>query len=169
MMTAPAKTSSPDAHKEALYAAAQAALEEAKTRAQAGAGRKRTPGSRVILLALGLALLSLGVYLIGARPAWFFIPDPAPEPVEIQEASLRLTLVREAERVRHYRAATGRLPATLEEAGSQVVGLTYVRQPNATFTISAPLGGSTLALASTDSTAAFLGNSLQLIMRRGGQ
>src|SRR5262245_23184910 len=119
--------------KQALLDAAQDAVQDAHEKAAARRGRRSSNTSRIVVTVLGLALFAAGIYLLVARPAWFFTPPPPPESVQIQEASVRLMLVREASRVRQYRAAHGKLPATLQEAGSPVSDVDYITQGDSTF------------------------------------
>jgi hypothetical protein len=156
-----------DARKQALLEAAQAAVSDVRSRQERGrSGRSSTAASRRTLLALGLTLFGVGVYLIAARPAWFFIPPAPTETVEIRDASFRLTMVREAELIRRFQAAEGRLPATLAEAGSQVQGVEYAPAPDGTFTLRATVAGEVLAYSSNDSATVFLGDSFGRILSR---
>jgi hypothetical protein len=152
--------------KEMLLEAAQAAVKDVRERASARSSRTSTRASQIAVTTSGVMLLGLGLYLVTARPAWFFTPPPPPEPVPIQEASLRLTLVREAARVRQFQRANGRLPARLSEAGSPVEMVSY-QVDDGVFTLSVPFGESRLALSSTDSVSVFLGKSVGLITGRG--
>ena len=156
-----------EAQKQALLDAAQAAVADAKEKA---AQRRRRPTSRTtrtFFAVVSVLLFGSGVYLLAVRPAWFFTPPAPPETVAIQEASLRLSLVRETDRVKRYRAQHGRLPGSLEDAGSPVKGLTYEKQTDSTFRLIATFGDGTIGFSSTDSVATFLGNSLKVIASRG--
>ena len=82
---------------------------------------------------LGLGIFGVGIYILAMRPAWFFTPPPPPESVQIQEASVRLMLVREATRVRRYRSEHGKMPATLQDAGSTVNSVSYMAQGDSGF------------------------------------
>jgi hypothetical protein len=158
---------SDDARKQALLEAAQAAVSDARTRHEEGRPKRTsTSGSRRTLLALGLTLFGVGVYLIAARPPWFFVPPPPPETVEIRDASFRLTMVREAELIRRFQVAEGRLPATLAEAGSRVEGVVYEPAADGTFALRATVAGEVLAYRSTDSVSVFLGDSFGRILSR---
>lgn len=158
---------SDDARKQALLEAAQAAVSDVKAR-QKGRRPERmsTSASRRTLLALGLTLFGVGVYLIAARPSWFFVPPAAPESVEIRDASFRLTMVREAELIRRFQVAEGRLPGTLAEAGSLVEGVVYEPAADGTFALRATVAGEALAYHSTDSVSVFLGDSFGRILSR---
>ncbi len=153
--------------KRALLEAAQAAVDDAREKELARRRGGSTRASRAVVTVLGLALFGIGIYLLAARPAWFFTPPPPPETLEIREASVRLMLVREVERVKRYRAEHGRFPATLAEAGSQVQGLLFETRGDSAFRLISPWGEGTIGLSSTDSVGSFLGNSLKVIVSRG--
>lgn len=165
-----ARTSAPvsrDEQKRALLEAAQAAVQDAHDKEAARRAGASTTASKTIVTVLGLILFGVGIYLLAARPAWFFTPPAPPETMEIQEASVRLMLVREAERVKRFRVEHRRLPASLAETGSTVQGVSYLAEGDSVFRLSAALGGGAIGLASSDSVGAFLGNSLKVIASRG--
>lgn len=153
--------------KQALLDAAQAAVQDAHDKAAQRRGRTSSHTSRIVVTVLGLGIFAVGIYILAMRPTWFFTPPPPPESVQIQEASVRLMLVREASRVRQYKAAHGRLPATLVEAGSPVSNVDYTKHGDSTFRLVTAWGEQTIGLASTDSVGPFLGNSLKIIASRG--
>lgn len=153
--------------KQALLSAAQAAVQDASDKAANRRGQTTSNTSRIVVTVLGLAIFAVGIYILAVRPSWFFTPPPAPESVQIQEASVRLTLVREASRVRRYRSDHGKLPATLAEAGSPLTNVNYTTHGDSAFRLVAAWGEETIALASTDSVGPFLGNSLKTIASRG--
>ena len=153
--------------KQALLDAAQDAVHDAHEKAAQRRGHTSSNTSRIVVTLLGLGIFAVGIYILAIRPAWFFTPPPAPESIQIQEASVRLMLVREASRVRSYKAAHGRLPATLVEAGSPVGNIDYTKQGDSTFRLVTTWGEQTIGLSSTDSVGPFLGNSLKVIASRG--
>lgn len=156
--------------KQELLHAAQAAVADAKARAEARssdtASRSR---AREILTVAGLVLALTGFTLAALRPAWFLTPPPEPEPPVIQEASVRLTLVREAQRINGWRMANGRLPDDLAEAGTPVAGLAYDRLNDSVFALSLPVGTSLITWRSTDSLSAFIGGSVATVAARVGR
>ena len=153
--------------KQALLDAAQDAVQDAHEKASARRGRHSTNTSRIVVTLLGLSIFAVGIYILAIRPAWFFTPPPPPESVQIQEASVRLMLVREASRVRQYRAEHGKLPTTLGETGSSVGNVNYTAQGDSVFRLVTTWGEQTIALSSSDSVGTFLGNSLKIIASRG--
>ena len=153
--------------KQALLDAAQDAVQDANDKAAQRRGRSGSNTSRIIVTVLGLLIFGAGIYVLAIRPAWFFTPPPPPESVQIQEASVRLMLVREAGRIRNYRAAHGRFPASLEDAGSTVSTIDYSTQGDSAFRLVTTWGEQTIGLSSSDSVGPFLGNSLKIIASRG--
>ena len=153
--------------KKALLDAAQDAVQDAHEKAAQRRGQARRNWSRIVVTVLGLAIFALGIYILAVRPSWFFTPPPPPESVQIQEASVRLMLVREASRVRQYRAAHGKYPATLAESGSPVSNVDYTVLGDSAFRLVTNWGEETIGLSSSDSVGAFLGNSLKIIASRG--
>jgi hypothetical protein len=116
-----------------------------------------------------LTLLSLaGLVLVLLRPSWLAGPKALPpESPAIVEASMRLSMLREWQRVSDFAKQTGRLPASLAEAGSTTPGIGYEALPEQHFRLFAQAGDSLLVLSSTDSISHFLGNSLREIKNRG--
>ena len=153
--------------KQALLDAAQDAVQDANEKAAARRGGRRSNANRIVVTLLGLACFGIGIYILAIRPAWFFTPPAPPESVQIQEASVRLMLVREASRVRQYRAEHGKLPATLEATGSPVTNVDYITQGDSTFRLITSWGEQRITLSSSDSVGTFLGNSLKVIVSRG--
>ena len=146
-----------------LLEAARAVVKERNEKVAAArlqpAARKRI--SVLTLLSLG------GLLLILLRPSWLAGPKaPPPESPAIREASVRLSVLRERQRVTDFAKQTGRLPTSLAEAGSTAPGLGYEPLPGQQFRLFAQAGESLLVLRSTDSMAHFLGNSLKDIKNR---
>jgi len=170
MTQSPAGTQPAGTSKEALLNAAQAAVSDAREKA----GRVRrgeTRFKRIFLMVVSMVLFGGSVYVLAARPPWLFTPPPAAEPVALQDASARLLLAREAQRIRSYRTEHGRLPATLDEAGSPAreEDLTYDRLPDGTFVLRLPRMTGALEYRSTTPEDEFLGASLQVVMDRVGR
>lgn len=76
------------------------------------------------------ALLVITAWLWIFPPAFLRLDPPPPQPVEQEEAALRFTVYIQAQRIKAFRQANGRLPRTLEEAGEPLPGMRYtVLQP----------------------------------------
>lgn len=113
-----------------------------------------------ILLMAGLGGLAL------ASPEWLIPGSEAASSHEVREAGIRLSIVRERQRIETFVQRTGRLPETLAEAGGVAEGIRYRPGPNGTYQLEADVGRSYVRLASNGSVQAFLGNSLQVILSR---
>lgn len=150
-----------------LLEAAKAVVKERNEKAEQAAARRMQPEVRKrvgVLSLLGLA----GLLVIVLQPSWLTGPKAIPpETPAIVEASVRLAMLREQQRVVDFLKRTGRLPATLSEAGVTVPGLGYEALPQHEFRLFAQAGDSLLVLRSSDSMTLFLGNSLREIKNRG--
>ena len=163
----PDQPPSPADSKQTLYEAAVTAIEDrsAKDAAAHRAAVPRTNTRRLLAMAL---VAAVGVVLLALQPAWLAGPKaPPPEPVAIAAASLRLTLVRERQRVLDFERARGRLPSTLAEAGSPLADIEYTPQSDGRFSLMAVAGDSAIVLQSSDSVGAFLGGSIRALAKRG--
>jgi hypothetical protein len=150
-----------------LLEAAQAVVQDQHDR---HAQERRAPlhsgvRQRVSIL---LLLALVGALLLVIRPHWLAGPDSLPaESPAIAEASLRLTMARERDRITAFVRQTGRLPVDLAEAGVSVPGLGYDVLENGAFRLYAQGKDSLLVLGSTDSMGLFLGTSLRDLKNRG--
>lgn len=163
--TAPPSSATPE--KQALLEAFDTVLKtqaEQREAERAAAERRRGP-SRVVILACLLAILVCVTYVSVERPAWVFPPPPTPESTAMREASLRITLANAAQHVDRFHERMGRLPRTLEEAGTEGTGLTLESTASG-YRLQGRSGDVTLALTSGEPLAAFLGNSFDVISRR---
>lgn len=163
------RLSTPASHdsKTDLLEAAKAVVKERNQKAEQAAARRMQPEVRKrvgVLSLLGMA----GLLVIVLQPAWLTGPKALPpESPAIVEASVRLSMLREQQRVVDFVKRTGRLPATLAEAGVSVAGLGYEALSQQEFRLFAQAGDSLLVLRSSDSMTLFLGNSLREIKNRG--
>ncbi|HEV8358534.1 MAG TPA: hypothetical protein VGQ17_17405 [Gemmatimonadales bacterium] len=152
--------------KDVLYEAARSAIRDQSARAEAEriAAKAKTNPRRVWLMA---AAGVIGLVVLILRPGWLTGPTALPpEPPAIVAASLRLTLLRERQRVLDFTVLHGRLPSSLAEAGGAAAGITFTPRALGRFELSASIGDSLIVLGSTDSVAAFLGGSLHTLARR---
>jgi hypothetical protein len=156
--------------KSSLYQAAKAAVQDQNEKiaeeARARAGAKGR-GIRIGVLALiGVA----GLVVLLLNPEWLTGPKALPtEPPAIVAAALRLSLLRERQRVVDYGRQNGRLPVSSYEAGITLAGISYAREGPDGFALSAQSGDSVIVLRSSDSMSSFLGSSLLTLRDRGRQ
>lgn len=163
------RTGTPSAHdsKTDLLDAARAVVKERKEKSEQIAAARMHPKVRQRVSFLSLLSL-VGVLLLLVRPAWLAGPKAPPaESPTIVEASLRLSMLRERQRVADFAKQNGRLPTSMAEAGSTAPGIGYEALPEQHFRLFAQAGDSLLVLRSSDSMSHFLGNSLREIKNRG--
>lgn len=118
------------------------------------------------LLSLVVLAAVLG-WLIVAQPEWVFAkPVPGQSPA-VREASLRLAMALEFERIERFQDSAGRLPVRLDETGQPVGNLTYTVTQFGGFVLEGEDADLHLTLRSSDSLPAFVGNSYDVLSKRG--
>lgn len=125
--------------------------------------RAEQPTRPVFLIVMGGLLVALLAVLL-TQPAWLFPRAPEETPA-IKEASLKVRMYVEVERIEQYRAAHGRYPATLGEAGVDTTALTYVTTDGG-YSLTGKNRGVTATFVAGSNPREFLGNSYQLISQR---
>lgn len=120
----------------------------------------------VALLAL-LLLAGVGVGLFVTKPAWLFDRGMPVESTAMQDASLRLGMAMQYQRIERYRQANGKLPAALSDVGPPMQGITYQRAGGDRYILRGRNGGVSLEFRSGDSMRDFVGSSYTLIQGRG--
>lgn len=164
--------SSATAEKRALLEAfdtvlkSQAEQREAEQRAEEERRRARGRGRPVMWLCAAL-LVFVGAYLWVEQPEWVFPSRAVPESVAVKEASLRIGMAGAAQHLERYRLKNGRLPPTLKAAGAYDEGIDYQPIGNEAWKLVGVNGPTRLTLSSDDPLARFLGNSFEVISRRG--
>jgi hypothetical protein len=164
--------SSATAEKRALLEAfdtvlkSQAEQREAEQRAEEERRRGRARGRPVMWLCTAL-LVFIGAYLWVEQPEWAFPSRAVPESVAVQEASLRIGMAGAAQHLERYRQKNGRLPTTLKAAGAYDEGIDYQPIGNEGWKLVGVNGPARLTLSSEEPLARFLGNSFEVISRRG--
>lgn len=150
-----------------LLEAAKAVVRDRNEKAEQESARRMQPEVRRRVGVLSLLAVA-GLLVIVLQPSWLNGPKALPpESPAIVEASVRLAMLREQQRVVDFLKRNGRLPATLSEAGVSLPGLGYEALPQQEFRLFAQAGDSLLVLRSSDSMTHFLGNSLREIKNRG--
>jgi hypothetical protein len=162
---------SPGGNKQALFdAAVEVMRRQAEDRAaerEAQAARRREESRVSPIIAAGLTIiLAVGVYVGVEQPAWLFPTPPVAESTEVQEASLRISMATTAQRLERFRAAQGRLPRSLGEAGSSPSGIQYEQREGDGYVLRGVNGPARVVLNSGDSLALFVGNSFQVLAQR---
>jgi hypothetical protein len=161
-------TASPE--KKALLEAFDTVLktkaEEREAELAAAEARRHGRGvSRVLMLVCLTIVVFVSAYLYVERPDWIFPTPPQPESFAVREASLRITIATAAQHIERYRQQSGRLPATLAEAGAYGDGIAYQRTA-AGYRIEGESDDVRVTFDSTEPLARFVGNSFKVISRR---
>jgi hypothetical protein len=109
----------------------------------------------------------VGAYVAIEQPEWLF-PKPLPAETHAErDATLRMAMATTAQRIERYRQQHGRLPATLAQAGSTVEMIRYEPNGDAQYVLRGENGPVTLTYNSSEPISSFVGNSFQLLARRG--
>jgi len=153
--------------KQDLLEAAQAAIASKSGFGLPSGGGRGASATRWAMVWTGLTLAgACAGYVAGVQPDWAFPNKPVAESPELTVASMRLSLVRERQRVEAFRQREGRLPTSLTEAGGTATNIEMVAQPGNGYLLRTVQNGTALELRSSEPLDAFLGNSLQLILNR---
>lgn len=156
--------------KSSLYEAALAAVHDQNEKNAEEARSRRADKGRGVRIGVQALIGVAGLVVLLLSPEWLIGPKALPpEPPAIAAASIRLSLLRERQRVVDYGRQYGRLPESPSEAGITLAGISYVREGPDEFALSAQAGDSTIVLRSSDSLSAFLGSSLRTLRGRGRQ
>jgi hypothetical protein len=141
--------------------------DEREAELRAAEARRRGQGwSRPLVSICGAILLFTGAYLWIERPEWVFPAPLAAGSVAVEEAGLRITIANAAQHVERFRQRNARLPESLEEAGAHPLGLQYT-VTGSDYQLEGERDGLLVTFASGQPLSAFLGNSFQVISRRG--
>jgi hypothetical protein len=165
MTQSPNTTPQKKALLEAFDTVLKTQAEEREARRAEALARRRHGVSRLLMVVCTSIVVFIGVYLYVERPEWVFPAAPTPESVAVREASLRISVANAAQHIERFRQRTGRLPATLTEAGAHDSGLDY--EPASTgYKLHADLGDVQVSYDSNEPLAKFVGNSFKVISRR---
>ena len=165
--SAAAPPSQPNDRRALLEAYQDVVRSEAEKKA-AGPPVPQAPPSRAPFWVVSLLLAAGLTALLLLQPPWLFT-SPPPESRAMQEASLRVQMFVEIDRLERFRTQTGRAPASATEAGLGAGSdLTYEATPGG-YRLTGRNGPVTLTYNSGTPPAEFLGNAYQVVRARGGQ
>lgn len=160
----------PSAEKQALIEAfdqvIKADTEQRERAPEVQRAPRRWPLHPVAVLAL-LLLAGVGAWIGATRPSWLLERGMPVENAAMQDASLRLAMAMQFQRIERYRSTNRRLPASLAEVGPPMQGITYERAGSDQYVLRGRNGGASLMLRSTDPVKEFVGSSYTLIQGRG--
>ena len=145
---------------EALAAVMRREAEKAIAQRQARP-KRFTMGPGFLFVVAGL-----NAYVWFGAPAWLHPAPPPPIPMEQLDSSLRLTMYVQSQRIEAFRIENGRLPTTLEEAGSPLAGMEYTILSDTIYEIQGVGDDIQLTLQSTDSMALFMGDAEDMLHLR---
>jgi len=111
-------------------------------------------GPRHAALAVSL-VLTVWVWLF--PPALIQIPEVPPPPVAEEEATLRLVMYFQAQKVEQFVIENGRTPDELADAGPTFPGMDYVKLTDRHYRILGRTDRLTLSLSSAESSEDFIG------------
>ncbi len=146
--------------------AVAAVLQHAAVHDKAASARPAPKKQPKWMLPLGVNLGVFAVYLLLAPPDWVVVNPIATQPMEERVEDLRLAMYMQAMRVDSYQQTHGELPATLEDAGSAIPGVEYIRQGSDRYRLVATVEDEILLYDSTESAAEWVGQAANAL--RGG-
>lgn len=168
-MTTPPPAGPPTPEKKALLEAYEEAL-KAPGAPEAPPRRSRSDGGLHPLTLIAIAaLIALAAWLAVARPGFVFARGTPDEPRAVRDASLRLAMAMQFQRVLRYRDSTGGLPDRLTDVGPVVSGVRYEPIPPDQFTLVGENGDIVLTLRSSDQLRDFVGSAYQVLESRGAR
>ena len=140
----------------ALAAVIREQTEKAEVEAHARRVRIRRQGVGLRHLALILAT-AISMWIWIWPPSYLRITPPGPPPVEEEEATLRLVMYFQAQKIERYLIDTGHVPIALDDAGPAFRGMEYVRLTNSDYRILGRTGRVTLSYSSVEPLDTFVG------------
>ena len=113
-------------------------------------------------LALSVAIV-LSMWIWVWPPGMIRVSSPTPPPVEEEEATLRLMMYFQAQRIEQYFRDTGGVPLSLDEAGPVFEGMEYIRLTNRDYRILGRTRRVTLSYSSVEPLNAFVGEGASVL------
>lgn len=163
----PAPPSADPNDRQALLKAYQDVVQEQKDKHGGPSALPAAPPSKAPFWIFMLTLAAGLTAILVLQPEWLF-PKVPPEPPALREASLRVRKYVEIDHIESFKAAEGRLPATLLEAKGDTTGLTYAPGEGG-YSLTGRNGAISLTYASSQAPREFLGDSYTLISQRSGK
>ena len=116
-------------------------------------------GRRHIVLALATVLT---VWIWIWPPSALSIPTPGPPPTEQEEATLRLVMYFQAQKIEQYLIDTGRVPEELADAGPVFQGMEYIRLTDRDYRILGRSDRHILSYSSAEPMDEFVGDGANI-------
>ena len=122
----------------------------------------RTQGYGVRHLALALAT-AISVWIWIWPPGVLRIQTPGPPPAEQEEATLRLVMYFQAQKIEQYLIDTGRVPQDLDDAGPVFQGMEYIRLTDREYRILGRTSRVILSYSSVEPIDDFVGEGADIL------
>ncbi len=153
--------------RQALLKAYQDVVKQEQDRRGAPPPPPPPPPSKAPFWAFMLSMAGALTAVLVLQPNWLF-PKAPPETPAVKEASLRLRMFGEIERVEAYKTVNGTYPHSLLDALGDTSGVQYSAGAEG-FSLTGRNGPLSLTYTSSQSAREFLGNSYALISGRRQQ
>ncbi len=168
-MTTPPPSGPSTPEKKALLEAYEQALKPSQPAEPPPRPPRSGSGLHPLTLVAVAALVALAGWLAIARPGFVFERGAPSEPRAVRDASLRLAMAMQFQRVQRYRDSTGALPERLTDVGPVVSAIRYEPIPPDQFTLVGENGDVVLTLRSDDVLRDFVGTAYQVLETRGAR
>jgi len=96
-------------------------------------------------------------------PSVFRVPTPGPAPAAQEEATLRLVMYLQSQKIEQYRLETGRVPENLEDAGPVFRGMEYIRLTDRDYRILGRTSRVILSYSSAEPMDEFVGEGADIL------
>jgi hypothetical protein len=127
--------------------------------------RRKNPPLKVFLL---LTLIAFNLYAWLGNPQWLRYNAPQSLSVDYYQASWKVAVYLERQRIEEYRRTRGHLPATAQHAGPVVKGVQYKPLDAKAYQLTAGEGLRRFVYYSGDSLTALVNRALLQVNRFGG-
>jgi len=117
-------------------------------------------GRRYLTLAFAVAI---SVWIWIWPPGVLRIQTPGPPPTEQEEATLRLVMYFQAQKIEQYRLDTGRVPLALQDAGPVFQGMEYIRLTDRDYRILGRTSRVILSYSSVEPMDDFVGEGANIL------
>jgi hypothetical protein len=157
----PPSPNSPD--RRALVKAFQDVVRTEREKQTQSSRSEVTPARRSFQRGMMLLAVVLAAILL-SRPSWLFSSAPQESPA-LREASLRVSMYVAIQRLERFRSDSGRLPASLQELGTDTTGLRYQTTAGG-YALTGTNNGLSLTYQSGTPPKEFLGDSYRQVTQR---
>ena len=145
-----------------LFAVMREQSEKAERKELARDVLVRTQGYGLRHVALVLAT-AISVWIWIWPPSVLRVQTPGPPPAEQEEATLRLVMYFQAQKIERYRLDTGRVPLELGDAGPVFQGMEYIRLTDRDYRILGRTARVILSYSSVEPIDVFVGEGANIL------